>query len=106
MGAETELLPRDCLGYLEDLTQPRSGLVFRFPPEYDENNQVHTTYQILAANRALFSGERFRLATFLSESLHELHMSGWFHKSIGSFKSSLLETVNASDQGRFRNAAI
>jgi hypothetical protein len=88
----------DCLGYFEDDSNPRFGLVFRFPRESERPNSQAplTLFHALSVPRnsslVPYLEERFRLATDLAGSLYELHASGWLHKSINSHNILFFET--------------
>jgi hypothetical protein len=79
----------DCLGYFEDNSSPRFGLVFRLPHEYIHQRQDvgrMTLFQAISvySHDVAYLGDRFRLAYLLAESLHGLHTSRWLHKSLSS----------------------
>lgn len=77
----------DCLGYVEDNSKARFGIVLRYPQPYTLYQGPYTPmtlYQIIRQQKPPFLGDRFQLASFLAESLYELHASRWLHKSINS----------------------
>lgn len=76
----------DCLGYVEDDTQARFGVAFRYPHPHMQNPSCtpKTLHELLQSKRRPFLEDRFRLASFLAESLYEFHTTRWLHKSISS----------------------
>jgi hypothetical protein len=91
----------DCLGYLEDNTRPRFGIVLRFPREceQDPNCIPQPLFQRLSsAHRIPYLGDRFELAAFLCESLYEFHISGWLHKSINSHNILFFQKTQGPNQ--------
>lgn len=77
----------NCLGYFEDVSTSKYGIVFQPPREFDgdASRLPVTLFEALGMGRSPFLlGSRFRLAKKLAESLYELHSSGWLHKSINS----------------------
>jgi hypothetical protein len=95
----------NCLGYLEDNTRPRFGIVLRFPRECEQDPDCvpQSLFQRLSSvHRIPYLGDRFELAAFLSESLYEFHISGWLHKSINSHNILFFQHEN---QGTNHNTA-
>ncbi|KAF8852773.1 hypothetical protein BDZ45DRAFT_97547 [Acephala macrosclerotiorum] len=78
----------DCIGYFLDNTEPRFGLAFRLPNDYNsERDPVPMSlYEVMTTYRKDIPhlGDRFRLAYHLAESIHALHATEWLHKSICS----------------------
>jgi hypothetical protein len=77
----------DCLGYFEDNTATRFGLVFRFPSTWDKPQALDplTLYEIMTRkDKTPYLGERFELACYLAESAYEFLVAGWLHKSMNS----------------------
>jgi hypothetical protein len=84
----------DCVGYFEDNSNPRFGLVFRFPQSPNQSSQQRavTLYQgLLGPLSVPYLGKRFHLALTLAKSLYELHACGWLHKCISSHNILFLE---------------
>ncbi|CZR67310.1 uncharacterized protein PAC_17209 [Phialocephala subalpina] len=78
----------DCVGYFLDNSEPRFGLTFRFPSDYNPERdpvpmsllEVMTSF----SKDIPYLGDRYRLAYNLAESIHALHSTGWLHKSVCS----------------------
>ncbi|KAF2475252.1 uncharacterized protein BDR25DRAFT_382126 [Lindgomyces ingoldianus] len=102
----------DCLGYLEDNSSARFGIVFRYPqPHMQEQGSYvpKTLFQIIHQQNFPYLGDRFKLAGFLSESLYELHASRWLHKSINSHNVLFFHqpnTGNSHTQEQSTNPAL
>jgi hypothetical protein len=93
----------DCLGYFEDNTRPRFGIVLRLPQEcqQDPDCMPQPLFQRLSsAHRIPYLGDRFNLAAFLSESLYEFHISGWLHKSINSHNILFFQKSQGTSHNR------
>ncbi|KEF56723.1 uncharacterized protein A1O9_06913 [Exophiala aquamarina CBS 119918] len=78
----------ECLGYFEDNTGPRFGLVFQYPHDPDPIYPLQplTLHQIMNRAENIPSlEERFGLAHFLAGCLHEFLCADWLHKSIDSY---------------------
>lgn len=95
-----EFLSLECLGYT-GIPEPGStrygsyGFVFAFPAHTYGGDFTPITLHEIIRNRNLVEvplGERFKLAYKIANSIKELHMAGWVHKSICS--RSLLFFVN------------
>jgi hypothetical protein len=77
----------DCVGYFEDQTAYRFGLVFRYPSSPEgvvEDIKPVTLYQILSSRKVPYLGERFALASFLAESIYRFLSAGWLHRNLTS----------------------
>jgi Prion-inhibition and propagation len=81
----------DCIGYVEDNSSARFGLVFQYPHKFDEHGSSApvTLYQVLRPKGGSYSsvpylGDRFALAAFLAESVFQFLAAGWLHKGINS----------------------
>jgi len=97
----------DCLGYVEDDTQARFGLAFRYPNpfSYDHACVQKTLHDLLQSKGKPFLDDRFRLASFLVESLYEFHSTRWLHKNISSHNLLFFSTdpnLARSDSTSFR----
>ena len=84
MGA-MRTLPCFGTGVFRDESSLRSGLVYKFP---EENNQqfrsFSTLLDILGGNAAcrLKLGQRFAIAYTLARSIYELHKVSWLHRRV------------------------
>jgi serine/threonine protein kinase len=74
-------LPRDCLGYTDDTTTNRYGLLYRAPES--SSSSLNT---LISSNgfRTPDLGDRFQLAHTLAVALWSLHSLDWLHKSFSS----------------------
>jgi serine/threonine protein kinase len=71
----------DCLGYMDDSTRSRYGLVYKAPEK-----SFLTLNSLITSNdlRTPDLGDRFKLAHTLAIALWSLHSLDWLHKSLSS----------------------
>ncbi|KAF7951523.1 hypothetical protein EAE96_006829 [Botrytis aclada] len=71
----------DCLGYTDDSTASRYGLIYRSP-----SSSSSTLNSLITSNdfRTPDLGDRFKLAHTLSVALWSLHSLDWLHKNLCS----------------------
>ncbi|TGO09726.1 hypothetical protein BTUL_0156g00220 [Botrytis tulipae] len=71
----------DCLGYTDDSTSSRYGLIYRSP-----SSSSSTLNSLITSNdfRTPDLGDRFKLAHTLSVALWSLHSLDWLHKNLCS----------------------
>lgn len=80
----------DCLGYVEDNSRARFGMVLRYPHPYElyqgdySPRTLHQIIKTFVKTSSPYLGDRFQLASFLAEAVYELHASRWLHKGINS----------------------
>ncbi|PMD48512.1 hypothetical protein L207DRAFT_627232 [Hyaloscypha variabilis F] len=92
----------DCLGYTDDITMARYGLLYRAPEPSSSNlNTLINSNEF----RTPDLGDRFKLAHTLAVALWSLHSLDWLHKSFSSmnvlffpsaFSSSATKTTAAA----------
>lgn len=91
-----------CLGYFEDLAQPRFGIVFELPPSTFSEADAHKSVEELrpvtllnvlqTGSKSLHSSnsatppleDRFRLAFTLGLTFRKIHEDGFVHKDLNS----------------------
>ncbi|RDL39407.1 uncharacterized protein BP5553_03747 [Venustampulla echinocandica] len=93
----------NCVGYVEDNTDSRFGLTFRFP-NISSGQQVsvpRSLYETITKYpyNTPYLGDRFRLAYLLAESVHAFLATGWLHKSICSYNILLFPGNSQVSQG-------
>ncbi|KAI9644676.1 hypothetical protein NHQ30_006700 [Ciborinia camelliae] len=73
----------DCLGYTDDGTSSRYGLIYRSPTLSPSSSTLN---ELIASNdfRTPDLGDRFKLAHTLSVALWSLHSLDWLHKNLCS----------------------
>jgi hypothetical protein len=100
-----DLHTTDCLGYIDDSTTSRYGLVLRAPHSSSSNLHLNIVSNDL---RTPDLGERFRLAHTLAVALWSLHSLDWLHKSLCSsnilFFPSIFST--AATQATMAGASV
>ncbi|KAL3420920.1 hypothetical protein PVAG01_07365 [Phlyctema vagabunda] len=71
----------DCLGYTDDTTTSRYGLIYKVPAASSSN-----LHALISSNdlRTPDLGDRFKLAHTLAVALWSLHSLDWLHKSVCS----------------------
>jgi len=75
-----------CVGYFNDTSEQRIGLVSALPLEASSNPQQICTLSSLLASKKFRPdlGSRVKLAVALMKSVQLLHLYGWVHKSLRS----------------------
>ena len=100
-GRNSRFKNLDCVGYFEDNTAPRFGLVYRYPSNWESTSSPETLGEILGRGRSVpYLEERFALADFLAESLYEFLAAGWLHKSINSNNLLFFQGADPASEGR------
>ncbi|CAG8983808.1 hypothetical protein HYALB_00006774 [Hymenoscyphus albidus] len=71
-----------CLGYLKDSNSGAYGYIFQ--PPFENSNAFMSLHQVLNIDMLPSLNERLTLAIVLTETVLQLHTSGWLHKGIRS----------------------
>jgi hypothetical protein len=76
----------NCIGYYEDPTAARFGVVYHCPsdPAAGAATTLTTLHQLLKGQHVPALEDRFALASLLAETLFSFLAAGWLHKTINS----------------------
>jgi HET-S-like prion-inhibition and propagation protein len=93
----------NCIGYFEDPTAARFGMVYRCPsdPTAGSVTAVSTLHQLLKSKHVPALEDRFALASLLAESLFSFLAAGWLHKTINSLNLLFFSSGNGPSSQQF-----
>ena len=90
----------NCLGYFEDVTQHRIGIIFEYPNRRADLKPVSLQERLLqdrSSRTVRGLDQRFAVAKALTLTFYRLHSVGWLHKSFRSDNVLFFETSDQNE---------
>ncbi|KAF9893340.1 hypothetical protein FE257_011772 [Aspergillus nanangensis] len=93
----SQLHTAHCLGYFNDCSDNRIGLVFQRPRDPSSAHALTSLHTLLSEESPPSLTRRIRLASLLATALHHLHSLSWLHKALRSHNIVFFSEVGNVD---------